>query len=67
MAGFWRSVYWLMGYEYIGKKEIEQINRQKHLKYLNCQQIKASNFKLKPTKKDFFINKILKKTQKKKR
>lgn len=65
--GLLRFFYSVMGYEYIGTKEIEQINRQKHLKYLNCQQIKASNFKLKPTKKVFFINKLLKKHKKKNR
>lgn len=44
--GFWRAIYYYMDWVYIGSKEQEVIDRQKHLKYLMCKQIKESNIKL---------------------
>lgn len=44
--GFWRAIYYYMDWVYIGSKEQAVIDRQKHLKYMNCQQIKAGGVKL---------------------
>ncbi len=44
--GFLRTLYNFIGIEYIGSKELFEIDRQKHLKYLMCKQIKDSNIKL---------------------
>jgi hypothetical protein len=44
--GFLRTFHWLFGWVYIGSKEQAEIDRQKHLKYLMCKQIKESNIKL---------------------
>ena len=46
----WRTWYNLLGWEYIGKKEQNQIERQRRLKYLTCEQIKKSNMQLNPGK-----------------
>jgi hypothetical protein len=43
---FWRTLYGILGYEYIGKKEQNEIERQSHLKQMSCNQIKNSNIKL---------------------
>ena len=45
--GFWRTLYYFIGVEYIGTKEQKQIDRQKHLKFVMCEQIKNSKLKLK--------------------
>ena len=61
-----RNLYYYCGWEYIGRKEQSLINRQKHLKYLTCEQVKKSKIKLKPIKNsDLFVTKILKKTNRK--
>jgi len=68
MTGFWRSIYWLFGLEYIGKKEQECIDRQKHLKFMTCKQITDGGVKLKQLiyyNKIYCKNKILKKRRKK--
>lgn len=62
----WRTIYYLCGFEYIGKREQATIDRQKHLKYLVCEQLKKSKLRLKPVPKtDLFLNKILKNNKKK--
>jgi hypothetical protein len=48
--GLWRTLYYFIGVEYIGtkeQKEQKEIDRQKHLKFVMCKQIKESNLKLK--------------------
>jgi hypothetical protein len=60
--GFWRTLYYFIGVEYIGKKEQALIDRQKHLKYVACKQIEAGGIKL---KKENFITKNIKKNKKK--
>jgi len=45
--GFWRTLYYFIGVEYIGTKEQKEIDRQKHLKFVMCNQIKESKLKLK--------------------
>lgn len=42
-------IWWLLGYE--NDEEVVADDRQKHLKYLVCEQIKKSNLRLKPIKK----------------
>ena len=55
-----RTLYYICGFEYVGRREQAQIDRQKHLKYLMCQQITKSKIKLKPVvKTDLFVNKII--------
>lgn len=44
--GFWRAIYYYMDWVYIGEKEQKQVERQRHLKYLMCQQIEKSDIKL---------------------
>jgi len=63
--GFWRTLYNIIGLDYIGSKEQEIIDRQKHLKYMVCKQVKDGGLKLKPTNKELFITKVLKKRKKK--
>ena len=43
MVGFWRSLYYYMGWEYHSKND-EFDDRQKHLKYLCCKQIRDTDF-----------------------
>ena len=62
--GFLRTLYYLLDIEYIGELEQKQIEKQRRLKYLMCEQIKKSNIKLKPTN---FIDKIIYNTIKKKK
>jgi len=45
--GFWRTIYYYMDWIYIGKKEQECIDRQKHLKFMMCKQITDGGIKLK--------------------
>lgn len=40
---FWRTIYWMMNWDYLGSKEREEIKTQTRLKYLQCKQIKNSN------------------------
>lgn len=62
----WRTIYYICGWEYIGRREQAQIDKQKHLKYLVCEQLKKSKLRLKPVPKtDLFLNKILKNNKKK--
>lgn len=64
--GFLRTFHWLFGWDYIGKKEQECIDRQKHLKFMMCKQITDGGVKLKPyNEKELFITKVLKKRKKK--
>ena len=64
--GFWRTLYYFMGVEYIGEKEQAIMDRQKHLKYLVCKQLEIGGIKLKKKKeKELFITKIIKKNKKK--
>ena len=64
--GFWRAIYYYMDWVYIGKKEQECIDRQKHLKFMMCKQITDGGIKLKPIHgKELFITKVLKKRRKK--
>lgn len=42
--GWWRSVYYVMGWHYPDRIEWDQ--RQKHLKYLQCEQIKKGGVRL---------------------
>lgn len=37
--GVWRLIYNILGYEYYGRKEQAEIDKQKHLKYLMCQEL----------------------------
>jgi len=45
--GFWRTLYYFIGVEYIGTKEQKEIDRQKHLKFVIYEKIKNSKLKLK--------------------
>ena len=54
--GLYRYIYYQLGWDYIGQKEQNEIDRQKHLKYQMTEQIKKSNIKLKKTKKSGFTN-----------
>ena len=64
----WRFIYNMIGIEYIGSLEQQQIDRQKHLKHMVTKQIKAGGLKLKPTQEqELFIDRILKKKKKKNR
>ncbi len=57
-----RSLYGILGLDYIGKKEQVVIDKQKRLKYLQCEQVKKSNIKLKKIPEgNLFITSILKK------
>ena len=47
---FWRTVYYILDWPYYGRKEQAQIDRQKHLKYMACEQIKRSRIELKKVK-----------------
>ena len=63
MAGWWRWIYGQMGWEYHSKND-EFDDRQKHLKYLCCKQIRDTDIYkvLKRKKKDKYpiaINPIM--------
>ena len=58
--GFYRFIYNILGIEYIGTKEQKEIDRQKHLKYIVCEQIKKTD------KKKLFIFRMLTNKKKKK-
>ena len=58
----WRVFYQYLGWEYVGRKEQKIIDKQKRLKYLQCEQVKKSNIKLKKIPEgNLFITSILKK------
>jgi len=63
--GFWRTLYYLLDFDYIGEQEQKQIEKQRRQKYLVCEQIKKSDIKLKST--STFIDKILNNSIKKKK
>lgn len=61
-----RTIYYICNWEYVGRKEQAEIDRQKHLKYLMCGQLKKSKLRLKPVPKtDLFVNKITRNNKKK--
>jgi len=60
----WRAFYNMLGWEYRGRREQDQIERQRRLKYLSCEQIKKSSVRLKPTKIKFLEKLINKKKNK---
>ena len=62
----WRAFYNMLGWEYIGRREQGQRERQGRLKYLTTEQIKNSNFRLKPTKIKF-LEKLINKKNKNRR
>jgi hypothetical protein len=62
----WRAFYNMLGWEYMGRREREQIERQKRLKYLSCEQVKKSNVRLKPIKIKFLERLINKKNKNRK-
>ncbi len=62
----WRAFYNMLGWEYIGRREQGQRERQGRLKYLTTEQIKNSNFRLKPTKIKFLEKLINKKNKNRK-
>ena len=62
----WRVFYNMLGWEYLGRREQEQIERQKRLKYLSCEQVKKSNVRLKPIKIKFLERLINKKNKNRK-
>lgn len=70
--GFWRTLYYFIGVEYIGTKEQKEIDRQKHLKFVMCKQIKDSKLKLKRVniidigRLQYEMNRLNKKKNKKK-
>ena len=58
----WRTLYQYLGWEYVGRKEQAEIDRQKRLKYLSCEQVKKSKVRLKPIPDgNLFITSIFKK------
>ncbi len=58
----WRTLYQYLGWDYVGRKEQVAIDKQKRLKYLQCEQVKKSNIKLKKIPEgNLFITSILKK------
>lgn len=61
----WRIFYGMLGWEYTGRREQEQRERQGRLKYLCTEQIKKSNVRLKPTKIKFLDKLLTKKKNKK--
>jgi hypothetical protein len=63
--GFWRTIYYYLDWEYIGKKEQEDVERQKHLKYMTCEQIKKGGVKLK--RKELLFERVLKRHKKRKK
>ena len=63
--GFWRTIYYYCDWVYIGEKEQKQVERQRHLKYLMCNQIEAGGIKLK--RKELLFEKILRKHKKRKK
>ena len=64
--GIWRTLYNIIGLDYIGSKEQEITDRQKHLKFMVCKQVESGGLKLKSTNnKELFISKVLKKRKKK--
>jgi len=40
MVGFWRTLYNIIGLDYIGTKEQQIIEKQKRLKYLTLEELK---------------------------
>ena len=62
---FWRTIYWMMNWDYIGSVERDQIKRQTRLKFLQTQQIKNSNL-VKVLESKRVKNKKRKKMRKKK-
>ena len=60
----WRAFYSMLGWEYRGRREQDQIERQRRLKYICTEQIKKSNVRLRPTKIRFLENLIKKKKNK---
>ena len=63
----WRVFYEYLGWDYVGRKEQAIIDKQKRLKYVQCEQIKKSNIKLKPPEGNLFITNILKKKRRNKK
>jgi hypothetical protein len=58
----WRVFYEYLGWDYVGRREQAMIDKQKRLKYLQCEQVKKSNIKLKKIPEgNLFITSILKK------
>ena len=58
----WRTLYQYLGWDYVGRREQAMIDKQKRLKYLQCEQVKKSNIKLKKIPEgNLFITSILKK------
>ena len=64
--GFWRTLYYLIGSDYIGAVEQQKIDRQKHLKYMTCKQITDGNIPILRSKLSSFINEPFVKSKKKK-
>lgn len=62
----WRAFYQILGWEYTGRREQGQRERQGRLKYLCTEQIKNSNFRMKPTKIKF-LEKLINKKNKNRR
>ena len=58
----WRVFYEYLGWDYVGRKEQKIIDKQRRLKYIQCEQVKKSNIKLKKIPEgNLFITNILKK------
>ena len=56
--GFWRNLYNIIGIEYIGRIEQQQIQRQHGLKSLLLHEMKNKDFQ-KNLNKNLFINKVI--------
>ena len=62
--GFWRTIYYYCDWVYIGEKEQNQVERQRHLKYLMCKQIETG---IKLKRKELLFEKIIKRHNNKKK
>ena len=56
--GFWRNLYNIIGIEYIGRIEQQQIQRQHGLKSLTLHEMKSKGFQT-ILNKNLFINKVI--------
>ena len=57
--GFYRNLYFILGIEYIGRIEQQQIQRQHGLKSLTLHEMRNKEFNKILTNKNLFINKVI--------
>lgn len=67
MVGFWRTLYNIIGLDYIGTKEQQIIEKQKRLKYLTLEELKNRDKHPLNIENQFIIKMVKKHVKKKKK